>query len=534
MWRSESFPVRSRPTPARRRRALAVVAVALGLSLTASVGSGAQEDPAGGSTTSTTAPDSGRSDPLAEPSGQVAYVTSDGGVWIGNGDELPLRIGEGAALGYAGQAAVAVAPTADLVAWVRADGTLVTAPIAGGAPTVVAGDVSLDWLGREPIFAWDATGDNLAYLAVGTAEQVAPRDGQTRNLEDSESFLVPLPSGVLGNVVKTVARDGSALAVVGDPSLRSYIGITWSLIDPLMVLESVIPGTTDRYTLSLGVSGLSGEGPTTVSADDPDIAPDGSFVVAVGPAKGRQELLRVTLDDLSQEVLVVDDRICNPLISPDATRIVYGAGENCERVMLISAKGGDAFDVTPFTVSDSSTFGAAELGWTSDGHFLTLPSCSMVADEPVCGGAVTFLEPDSGRVLSGFDAVTAAPVRRPLVQDLWVDVDLRGPLQFRGSFPVDESSEGGLVQNEDGPGSLRGELTNGSAVLGLEITGGEGSFVSGTLSGYDPETGVDRDFMVLGRAQLLGIRILSISGIWYATDDLPFATGEFNLALRRR
>ena len=541
---SSSAPAR-RTTAARVARAAGVVVAALGVLLAMPLGSGAQEDPSsstttttaqgdGSTTTTTTQPTGGRSEPLTQPTGQVAYVTADGLVWLGNGDDPPAQVGEGAAIGYAQQGAVAVSPKADLLAWVRADGSLVTAPIAGGAPTVVASDVALDWLGREPVFAWDGTGETLVYLAKGTSEQVEPRDGRKRVLKDPNSFLVALPTGVLGNVVKTVGRDGTVTSVLGDPSLRSYIGVNVSLIDPISVMDSVVPGTDDRYTLFLGGGGGAGEGPSQLSADDPDIAPDGSFIVAVGPAKGHQELIRLDLDDLSETVLVVDERICNPLISPDATRIAYGGGENCDRLMLISSKGGSAYDITPSGLPDGANFGAAELGWTTDGRFLTLANCNTVAGEPTCGGTVRFYEPDSGRLLQGFDATTVAPVRRPLIQDIWVDVDLRGPLEFRGSFPVDQTVEGSLVENSEGLGSLQGKFTNGAVSLSIHLTAGEGAFVAGTIEAVDPEAGIDREFLVLGRAQMLGLRILSISGVWYATDDLPFATGQFNLAVRRR
>jgi hypothetical protein len=139
-------------------------------------------------------------------------------------------------------------------------------------------------------------------------------------------------------------------------------------------------------------------------------------------------------------------------------------------------------------------------------------------------------------VLAGpeFDAATVAPIRRPLVQEVWVDIDLRGPLQFRGSFPVDENIQGALSQSESGGGSLEAELTNETMSLGVKLTAERGIFVAGTLTAVDPEQGIDRKFLALGRVQLLGARILQISGVWYVTDDLPFATGEFNIAVRRR
>ena len=50
----------------------------------------------------------------------------------------------------------------------------------------------------------------------------------------------------------------------------------------------------------------------------------------------------------------------------------------------------------------------------------------------------------------------------------------------------------------------------------------------------DPEQGIDRSFLVLGAPSIIGIRVVSLTGMWLSTDDLPFASGEFKLAVRRR
>jgi hypothetical protein len=486
--------------------------------------------------TTTTTEAGSRRQPVTQPIGQIAFVTIDGGVWVAQGDDPPEQIGDGAALGPGNQGAVVISPEANEVAWVKADGSLVIAPIEGGAPVVLATDVALDWLGREPIVAWGYTGDNIAYVAKGTADMIPPDEGRPKGLNDATSYAVPLPEGVLGNVVKIVTLAGAVSQVVGNPAERSFIAITQSPIDPLLILESVIPGTEDRYTLLVSTGTGEAEFASPMSADDPDFAPDGSFLVGVGPSKGRQELIRVALDDLEQKVLVVDDRICNPVVSPDATRIVYAAGENCERIKLISSKGGRPFDVTPTEVPDTADFSLAEIGWSTDGRFLVVPYCRLVAAVSTCNGPAIFLEPDSGRVLlgSGFEATTVVPVRRPLVQDIWIDIDMRGPLQFRGSFPVGADIQGALSQSETGGGSLEAELTNETMSLGIKLTAEQGIFVAGTITAVDPDQGIDRQFLVLGRTQLLGTRILQVAGVWYTTDDLPFATGQFNLAVRRR
>ena len=483
----------------------------------------------------TTVPEgtTGRADASsAEPSGQVAYVTADGKVWIGQGDADPVEVAQGAAIGRGGQSAIAIAPTADLVAFIRSDGSLVTVPIEGGPPTVLATDAVTSSLGRDPSIAWDATGTTIAYLAKGTADMVEPRSAERAPLHDAGSFAVPLPQGVLGNVVKIVARTGEQVNRLGDPSLRSYVGIAWSPADDLLVLESVVPGTTQRYTLVAATSGT--ETPTYFSADDPAFAPDGRFIVTVGPAKGRRELVRISTDTLDRTTLVTDDSICDPTVSPDGTRIVYGAGRDCSRLMLISAKGGKAIDITPAGTPDTATFGVAPPGWTTEGRWITVAPCRNAAGTVECDGTITFLNPDSGRTRPGATASTVAPVVRPLVQDVYLDVDLRGPIEFNHSFVLDPTVQGELTDTEGDGGRLRGRLVDGGTVMEVDLQSQGGTTVSGQITITDPESGVDRSFMVLGRPTILGVRVFSISGIWISTADLPWATGRFDMAVRRR
>ncbi|UDY37153.1 hypothetical protein [Dermatobacter hominis] len=546
---------RPRPAPAghpRTRRAAPVVALVAVVALAvlgslaaeparAQEGLGAADrgvdvDLQGVDPSTTTIPDgsaTGRPDASnAEPSGQVAYVTADGRVWIGQGDAAPVEVAQGAAIGRGGQSAVAIAPTADLVAFVRSDGSLVTVPIDGGPPTVLATDAVTSSLGRDPSLAWDATGTTIAYLAVGTQDMAAPRSAARPPLQDPNSFPAPLPTGVLGNVVKIVSRAGEAVTRLGDPSLRSYVGITWSPADDLLVLESVIPGTTQRYTLVAATSGT--ETPTYFSADDPAFAPDGRFIVAVGPAKGRRELVRISTDTLDRTTLVTDDTICAPAVSPDGTRIVYGAGRDCSRLMLISSKGGKALDITPAGTPDTATFGVAPPGWTTEGRWITLAPCRRDAGRVECDGTITFLNPDSGRTRPGPDASTVAPLVRPLVQDVYLDVDLRGPIEFNHSFVLDPTVQGQLTDTEGDGGRLKGRLVDGGAVMEVDLRSSGGESVSGQITITDPESGVDRTFMVLGRPTVLGVRVFSISGIWISTADLPWATGRFDMAVRRR
>lgn len=522
----------------RDTRARRGVALAAGLVLAAVVvvphGSQAQEPDEPDQPGNGPALDDGqaRAGSRSEPSGAVAYVTADRRVWLGSGTSEPVDIGALAAVGPNGQAAVAISPTGEAVAYVRADGSLVVVGADGSGTRVVASDVAVDAIGEAPVLTWDGTGDQIAYVARGTEDQVEDASTRPRS-KASGSNLAPLPDGPLGNVLATVGATGGEIQTSGDPSQRSVVGIATSLTDPLIVVQTAIPGTADRYTLALATAGSREFSPTPFSADDPDFSPDGAFIVYSGPSKGSRELTRVDLSTISRNVLTTDETVCSPVVSPDSTRIVYGGGPDCSRLMLVSAQGGRSFDITPLDAPDTASFGEAALGWTSDGRFVTFPDCTRSGGELECGGPSVFLEPDSGRVLNGPDAVTVAPIRRTLIQDIWADFTMGGPIELEQSFPITSEIEGALTDTESAE-VLEATLNNGTAVLDARLTASEEGFVTGTITVDDPTTGVDRTFAVLARTSLLGLRIVSMTGIWMSTNELPFATGEFTLAIRRR
>ena len=83
-----------------------------------------------------------------------------------------------------------------------------------------------------------------------------PRPEEPPPLSDPDQvFRVPLPEGVLGNVVRVVERTGEQIATIGDPSTRSMVGIAASITDDLLILESVAPDTLEPYTLMLATFG---------------------------------------------------------------------------------------------------------------------------------------------------------------------------------------------------------------------------------------------------------------------------------------
>ena len=135
--------------------------------------------------------------------------------------------------------------------------------------------------------------------------------------------------------------------------------------------------------------------------------------------------------------------------------------------------------------------------------------------------------------MEGPEAVTVSPIRRALIQDIFLDFQMRGPIEASASFPISAETEGALTDVAD-TDLLEADITNGTAALSVQLTAAPNGFVTGTLTLDDPEAGVDRTFSVVARISLLGLRIVSLSGIWMSTSDMPFATGEFNMAIRRR
>ena len=469
------------------------------------------------------------------PTDRVAYVTSTGLVLSGTGAEPPIQVATDAARGPTGLGAIAVAPTGDLIAYLRTDGALVVVPSTGGAAVVLAADAVLADIGEHNLLAWDPTGAQIAYIAVGTADMAEPRATTPKPLSAGQGvYRVPLPEGVLGNVVKVVDRTGAAVMRIGDPSTRSMVGLASSKSDDLMLLESVIPGTDNPYTLAAATSGSDALTPTFLSADEPTFSSDGSFIIAVGPDKSGKEMIRIATDSLTRTTLVSADQICAPSVSPDSTRIVYGAGPNCSKLMLISARGGAPVEITPPAQPGKASYRSGELSWTADGRFIAFADCRSTDGPVTCGGPVTFLDPDRLVVVPGTIATTVATVTRPLLGDLRLTVVLAGPIDYVGTFPVDAESEGELVEVDGSTSNLNLDLVNGDQELSLDLQVAQGSqFVTGQMTVIDPSKGINRSFTVLGTASVIGLRVASVSGIWISTDDLPFVSGKFRIGLRR-
>lgn len=518
----------------------AVLLVALALVLFA-VKPGGSSDEDGTSSASTVPPTTTddtvtttSEQPEVFPEDRVAFITADGSVLSGLGAAKPTIVASGAAVDAAGQGSMALSPTGDVIAYVRSDGALVSVPVEGGDIRVLATDAWMDAVGSPSLIAWDPTSGRVAYLAVGTEDMVKPRPDVSRLPSMVGAHVRPLPDAGLGAVIKIVDREGTLLNRIGDPSTRWVTGITYSSADDLLLVESEVPGDDQPYSLATANSVGSEITGGPLSADDPAFSPDGNFIVAVGPRPGgTRELLRISTSYLSKAVLTSDDDICFPSVSPDGTRIAYGAGKDCSRLMLISSRGGQPVDVTPGDKPGRS-FATAPARWTQDGHFLTFPDCRTKDDTTACSGNVVFIDPDRAVMIAGPAATTVATVSRPLIADMVVHVGMSGPITYEGAFVVDSETEAELDDLSKTASLVDVALSDGdrSLVIKAEIDS-DREFMSGTMTVVDPQKGINRTFVITGSASLLGLRVASVSGIWISTAEMPFATGEFRISILR-
>ena len=139
-----------------------------------------------------------------QPGGLVAYVTSDARVWLGSGNQAPVVVGSNAAIGANGQSAVAVSPTGDGVAYVRADGALVLSEPDGSAERVLRTDAALDVVGMAPVLSWDGTGKTLKVTA--TAEDGSVKQFNVRVLlETPKEVEYFRHGGILNYVLRQLA-----------------------------------------------------------------------------------------------------------------------------------------------------------------------------------------------------------------------------------------------------------------------------------------------------------------------------------------
>lgn len=514
----------------RALTAFVVVAGAAGLatsSLSAGAGAPATNRVQVTSTTSPTRVSNGLSD---EP-GQTAYVTPGGDVMVIDGDGgSPRRIGTGAAANSAGLAPMAWRqPAADAVAYVRRDRALVVAPTNGDPPIVLANDAVVPADADESILSWDLSGSLIIYLAE-------TRPGHV------ESRMISLSTAKAGEPAENQA--------IGDAARRRVLAQTFSPLDPYIIQRTRDVDTGGELTLALVNPSSGSTIGTPFSLDDPTFSPDGKFLFAVSHGPGKiDQLVRVSVVDPTTIELVADQEgICSPRVSPDARRIVFGGGADCDEVWVINADGTDPVRLGENIDVDQS-FAVGTFSWSADAATVSHPACVGSRDRSTCSGGYWDVPTDGGPAVQRARAGSVLREFRSLLRPIKATIEVLGPISYDGSMQVGAQSVGGKLEALAEDGSPATDVPKGGVADGAvefkaidEVNnarsfemklfhGADSSFLNGTVRIIDG--GFDQTFNFFGRLAPRSYGFVKLRGIWMSTAQVPFKMGHLLVTLER-
>lgn len=503
------------------------VAVA-GSSMSSGVGAQAAQASRGQATT-TTSP-TGASTGLSDGPGQTAYVTPNGDVMVTASDgEAPRRIGTGAATNASGLAPMAWRqPAADAVAYVRRDRALVVAPTNGDPVIVLANDAVVPADADESIISWDLSGSLVIYLAE-------TRPGRV------ESRMIAL----------STAKDGEQgeNQAIGDVARREVLAQTFSPLDPYIIQRTRDVDTGGELTLSLVNPSSGSTIGTPFSLDDPTFSPDGRYLFAVSRGTGAvEQLVRVSIIDPTSIELVADqDRICTPRVSPDARRIVYGGGAQCEQVWVINADGTEPTRLGE-NIAANQSFAVGTFSWSADGKTVAHAACTDRSGRPVCGGKYWDVPSDGSPAVQRAQAGSVLREFRSLLRPIKATIEVKGPISYTGTMQVGAQSIGGKIEaladeisSTDAPkdsaadGAVEfkaiDEVNNARSFEMRLFHGADSSFLNGTLRIIDG--GFDHSFNFFGRLAPRSYGFVKLRGIWMSTAKIPFQAGHVLVTLER-
>ena len=445
----------------------------------------------------------------------VAHVTPVGDVVVSEGDgSNPRTVGTGAVANAAGLTPLAWrSPGADSIAFVRNDGALVIARSDGSGDRVVANDASVPLYVDEQLLSWDISGTFLVYLAQ------TPFGFESKVVDFSDADDVTAPT------VRTV----------GNPTRRTVLAQGFSPVDPIMWQRSVDPETNRAFSLALVEPVGGGIVGTPLNLGDPNVSPDGRFLVGTTSLVGAEvsQLVRLRITRPRSEPIFDSPTVCRPAISPDARRIVFGAGEDCNEVWVIGIDGSGPTRISD-QLDDDLDFSQGRFSWSLDGSVISHPACRDDGDVVRCAGPYLNLAADGSAVRRGPDAGSVLWEQRPLIRPIKVDIDITGPVRYRGRLQVGAESVGDLV------GSGRAQLLQATArdeedperYFSVELSNpSDSSVVAGSFRIVDGDT--DERFTMTGRAALSSYGSAKIRGLWLQTGTFPFRTGQIVLTLQR-
>lgn len=453
---------------------------------------------------------------LPEAQGRIAFVTPAGDVVVADGDgQNALVVGTGAATNRYGLAPLAWRqPTSDAITYVREDGSLVVAPVNGDPERIVADDAVVPPDADERILSWELNGTLLAYIAErGPGETVAKVVDFTSESED----------------VPPEVRE------IGSPESRIVLAQEFSPTDPLLWQRTIDAETGEELTLAI-VSPDDGRLlPVPVSYFDPVVSPDGAYLYAVDRSAGSvQQLVRVSILDFEQEVIVDSPTICHPAVSPDALKIAFAGGESCDEVWVVNADGTEPTRLTE-RVAGTTTFEVGRFSWSLDAQTITHANCRYLGNNPVCEGGYYDISVDGRSVEPGAEAGSVLREQVPLLRSVKAAIYLDGALNYDGKMVVGAESIGDEL--------LSGELASSVTATAIDEADPTRSFslsirnpadslsVSGAMTIKDGD--FDEDFTFFGRLLPARTGYITMRGIWMQTQEFPIRTGQMLLTVQR-
>jgi len=512
-----------RPDRRARRGVVAVVAAAVAVTavlagITAPGTAAAPSAPAAsaalrldaqGTTPSTTAA------PGARSQGRLAYVTAAGEVVVADGDGTDARpVGRDAATNAVGLAPLAWRqPGAESIAYVRTDGSLVVARVDGGGELVVATDAAVPSYADEQLLSWDVTGTFLSYLG-----EVAPGTFESRVVDFSQSE----------------ETSNWQVRTVGNPDKRIVLAQAFSPIDPIMWQRTVDPETSREFTLALVEPVGGGIVGVPFGLGDPSISPDGRVLYGVvRDAAGVSQLVRIRISKPRIEPIFDNPSVCKPMASPDATKVVFGAGDRCEEVWVIDADGDNPRRISRQLGADAD-FRQGVFSWSRDGRTVSHAACTAEGDLTRCGGGYWDIDVDGRSARRGAVAGSVVREQRPLIRPVKVRIEVDGPVRYSGRLRVGAQSVGQLVgrsQSQLIEATARDDDDPSRRFVVKLTTGPGSSFVAGTLRIVDGD--FDESFTFMGRAALASYGYARVRGVWMRTGQIPFQSGQLVLTLER-
>ena len=320
---------------------------------------------------------------------------------------------------------------------------------------------------------------------------------------------------------------------LSDPATRVPLEVAFSPLDPFLYLRSADVETGREFTVAAVEPTAGTPVGSPFSVDDPAFSPDGAFIYGV-INKGIDQIVRVDSSSGRVDLIREQDRICNPTPSPDAKRVVYGAGPTCSEVWVIDADGLNPKRIVE-PMGGAVSFASGDFSWSLDGRTISHAACTASIETATCGGAYLDIKVAGGAVVTRAVAGTVS-ARDPAAGE-GHQGEGRGDRSDRVQRPllISQQSGGGLLGLRGGGAAdvkAVDERDPRRSFAVRLVAGVRSPFVSGTIRVQDP-SGFDQTFSVIGSVAVRSFRTVSLRAIYVSTSSMPFRSGRFNLTLYR-